>query len=155
MAPVVTSQATQRLTIVGGDLRSGDLAGALLNEDAATPSPDGMGELSPKFEPILDLYGQLEDQTAQPEEIEVGTVLHLFLLGVDARFVGRGIRAGCGCLILTVPSRAGGQGSFHEAMPLPVGGAPPRVRDLRLLNRVRPCGEMGTGAGDGHGWQPA
>lgn len=91
VAPVVTSQATQRLTIVGGDLRSGDLAGALLNEDAATPSPDGMGELSPKFEPILDLYGQLEDQTAQPEEIEVGTVLHLFLLGVDARFVGRGI----------------------------------------------------------------
>jgi ribosomal protein S18 acetylase RimI-like enzyme len=88
---VVAPEATQRLTVVARDLDSSVLAGALLNEDATMPLPDGMDALSGKFDPIFDLFGQLVDEQVQPEMLEPGTVLHLFLLGVDARFAGRGI----------------------------------------------------------------
>jgi ribosomal protein S18 acetylase RimI-like enzyme len=89
VALVVAPESTPGLTI--GDLASGVLAGALLNEDAATPPPDGLVTLSHKYDPIFDLLGQLDDQLAHPPVSEPGAVLHLFLLGVDVRFGGRGI----------------------------------------------------------------
>jgi ribosomal protein S18 acetylase RimI-like enzyme len=91
VALVVAPESTQGLTVVARDLASGVLAGALLNEDAATPPPDGLVTLSDKFDPIFDLLGQLDDQLAHPPVTEPGAVLHLFLLGVDGRFGGRGI----------------------------------------------------------------
>lgn len=91
VALIVAPATTLSLTVVARDLESGVLAGALLSEDAAMPAPDGMDALSAKFDPIFDLFGRLEGDQAQPEETEPGTVLHLFLLGVDGRFTGRGI----------------------------------------------------------------
>ena len=91
VALVIAPKATQRLTVVARDLASGTLAGALLSEDAATPPPDGLAGLSEKSDPIFDLFGHLEDQPGQAEVVEAGTDLHLFVLGVDARFGGRGI----------------------------------------------------------------
>jgi ribosomal protein S18 acetylase RimI-like enzyme len=88
---VVAPESTQGLTIVARDLASGVLAGVQLNEDAATPPPDGMAGLSARFDPIFDLFGQLDDQLTEPPVTEPGAVLHLFLVGVDTRFRGRGI----------------------------------------------------------------
>jgi ribosomal protein S18 acetylase RimI-like enzyme len=88
---VAAPESTQGLTIVARDLASGVLAGVQLNEDAATPAPDGMDALSDKFEPIFELFGQLDDQLAESPVTEPGAVLHLFLVGVGSRFRGRGI----------------------------------------------------------------
>ncbi len=91
VALVAIPESTLSLTVVARDLESGVIAGALLNEDASTPPPDGMDALSGKFDPIFDLFGRLEDEQAAQDMVEPGAVLHLFLLGVDGRFAGRGI----------------------------------------------------------------
>ena len=91
VALVVGPESTRGLTVVARDLASGVLAGALLNEDAATPPPEGLATLSHKYDPIFDLLDQLDAQVAEPPITEPGSVLHLFLLGVDPRFAGRGI----------------------------------------------------------------
>jgi len=91
VALVVAPESTQGLTIVARDLASGVLAGVQLNEDAAMPPPGGMSGLSEKFGPIFDLFGQLDDQLAEPPVTSLGAVLHLSLIGVDRRFRGRGI----------------------------------------------------------------
>jgi len=88
---VIAPESTLGLTIVARDLASGVLAGVQLCEDAATPPPDGLATLSARFDPIFDLFSQLEDQLAEPPVTEPGAVLHLFLVGVDSRFRGRGI----------------------------------------------------------------
>lgn len=91
VALVVAPESTQGLTVVARDLASGVLAGALLNEDAATPPPDGLVTLSHKYDPIFELLDQLDAQVAEPPVTAPGSVLHLFLLGVDGRYAGRGI----------------------------------------------------------------
>jgi ribosomal protein S18 acetylase RimI-like enzyme len=88
---VSASEITRALTIVARHAASGRLAGAMLAEDAASPPPERMTELSPKFDPIFDLFGLLETQLAEPPADTPGDVLHLFLLGVDDRFAGRGV----------------------------------------------------------------
>jgi ribosomal protein S18 acetylase RimI-like enzyme len=88
---VAAPESTQALTIVARDLASGVLVGAQLNEDAAAPPPDGLATLSAKFDPVFDLFSQLDDQLAGSPVTGPGVVLHLFLLGVDSRFRGRGI----------------------------------------------------------------
>ena len=47
--------------------------------------------LSPRFGPIYELFGELETKIDNAEPIEPGTTLHVFMLGVDERFAGRGI----------------------------------------------------------------
>lgn len=88
---VSASETTRELTIVARDPESGTLAGAMLTEDAASPPPEGMAELSQKFVPIFDLFGLLEAQSGEQPAAEPGDVLHLFLLGVDDRFAGQGV----------------------------------------------------------------
>ena len=50
------------LTIVARDVASGQLAGALLTDDAAAPPPPGLDNLSQKFDPIFDLLDQLNTE---------------------------------------------------------------------------------------------
>jgi ribosomal protein S18 acetylase RimI-like enzyme len=79
------------LTIIARDEASGAMAGALLNEDAASPAPEGVDRLSDKFVPIFDLLDQLEDQVPDDDPPLPGEALHLFMLGVDRAFARRGI----------------------------------------------------------------
>jgi len=83
--------AAEQLTIVARRVGTRELVGALLAEDSARPPPNGMGGLSTKFGPILDILGQLNteywgDRTKRP-----GESLHLFLLGVSQSAAGRGV----------------------------------------------------------------
>jgi hypothetical protein len=52
--------AAEGLTIVARAEETGEMVGALLTEDAASAPPDGLDRLSPKFDPIFDILGQLD-----------------------------------------------------------------------------------------------
>ena len=79
------------LTIVARDAATGQLAGALLTDDAAAPPPQGLAGLSKKFDPIFDLLGQIDTEYREGRKVEPGQYLHLFLLGVADQFTRRSI----------------------------------------------------------------
>ena len=54
--------AVEGVTIVARQAGTRELVGALLTEDSASALPDGMDRLSPKFEPIFDILGQLDTE---------------------------------------------------------------------------------------------
>jgi ribosomal protein S18 acetylase RimI-like enzyme len=83
--------ATEGLTIVARLVGTGELVGALLTEDCASNMPDGMDQLSAKFDPIFDLLGQLDTEYRGGEAVPPGEALHLFLLGVSERAAGQGV----------------------------------------------------------------
>jgi len=87
------------LTIVARDVATRKLAGALLTDDAASPPPEGLDAVSEKFEPILDLLGQIDAEYRNERTIEEGQYLHLFLLGVAEQFsrrmIGQHLVAAC------------------------------------------------------------
>jgi ribosomal protein S18 acetylase RimI-like enzyme len=83
--------ATEGLTVVARSVDTGEMVGALFTEDSATPMPTGTENLSPKFEPIFDILGELDAEYRQGRESRPGARLHLFLLGVARSFGGRGI----------------------------------------------------------------
>ena len=80
--------ANDGLTVIARSSDTGKLAGALLTEDAATPQPDGIDRLSSKFHPVFEILGELYEGIEPAAKNER---LHLFLLGVDESFAGRGI----------------------------------------------------------------
>lgn len=79
------------LTIVARDVATRRLAGALLAEDSASPPPQGLDGISEKFDPILDLLGQIDAEYRTERAIGPGEFLHLFLLGVAEQFARRKI----------------------------------------------------------------
>ncbi len=83
--------AVEGLTIVARQAGTRELVGALLTEDSALTVPDGMDRLSPKFEPIFDILGQLEAEYRSGQAVRPGELLHLFLLGVAESVTGRGV----------------------------------------------------------------
>jgi len=83
--------AVEGLTIVARHAGTRELVGALLTEDSASALPDGMDQLSPKFEPIFDILGQLDTEYRADRPVRPGEALHLFLLGVAESVAGRGV----------------------------------------------------------------
>ncbi|MGH2360335.1 MAG: GNAT family N-acetyltransferase [bacterium] len=83
--------AVEGLTIVARHAGTRELVGALLTEDGASAVPDGMDRLSPKFEPIFDILGQLDTEYRGDRAVRPRESLHLFLLGVAESVAGRGV----------------------------------------------------------------
>ena len=83
--------AADGLTIVAQSVETGEMCGALLTEDSASALPDGIEQLSRKFDPIFDILGQLDGDYRSGETVHPGESIHLFLLGVAERFGGKGI----------------------------------------------------------------
>jgi GNAT superfamily N-acetyltransferase len=79
------------LTVVARSVETGEMVGALLTEDSTSPPPPGVETLSLKFDPIFDILGDLDAEYKSTYLPEPGEALHLFLLGVDARYTGQGI----------------------------------------------------------------
>jgi ribosomal protein S18 acetylase RimI-like enzyme len=79
------------LTIVARLPDTGELVGVMLNQDSSTPMPDGMDRLSPRFNPIFDILGELDSEYRGGREPPRGESLHLFLLGVSEHVAGRGV----------------------------------------------------------------
>jgi GNAT superfamily N-acetyltransferase len=67
------------------------MVGALLTEDFASAPPEGMASLSPKFDPIFDILGQVDAEYRGGRVVRHGELLHLYLLGVAASATGQGV----------------------------------------------------------------
>jgi predicted N-acetyltransferase YhbS len=87
--------AAERLTIVARDSATGEIVGVMLNEDSATPPPDGMDMLGPAFAPVFEFLHELEvEHRADGVHPRPGEWLHLFLLAVAEHAGGQGIAQG-------------------------------------------------------------
>ena len=91
LAFVTANTSKDGLTIVARDVLSGEMAGAVSTEDAGAPVQLDLDTLSPRFAPVYDLFGELEAAIEDADPLEPGTTLHVFMLGVDEQFGGRGI----------------------------------------------------------------
>lgn len=103
------------LTIVARLSGTGELVGALLTEDSSSALPDGMDRLSPKFDPIFDILGQLDAEYRGDRAVRSGDSLHLFLLGVADRVAGRGVGQQLVAACLEHGTRRGYQLAVTEA----------------------------------------
>lgn len=83
--------AVEGLTVVARNARTRKLLGVLLAEDGASPPPGGIDLVSPKFQPIFDILGELDAEYRRNETVRRGERLHLFLLGVAEPVAGRGV----------------------------------------------------------------
>jgi ribosomal protein S18 acetylase RimI-like enzyme len=83
--------AAECLTTVARLASTGEPVGVMLTEDCASPPLQGLGKLSPKFDPIFDILGQLGTEYWAGRTARPGEALHLFLLGVSDRVAGRGV----------------------------------------------------------------
>jgi hypothetical protein len=80
----------ERLSVVGVDTRTGEVAGLLLSDDYALPSPEG--DVPPGLEPLLALLGALHDRyTALRPSFGPGEVFHHFILATWPRYRGQGV----------------------------------------------------------------
>ena len=79
------------LTFVARSAATGEMIGALLAEDSASVPPEGLDRVSPKFNPIIDILGELDVEYSGGRLRQPGESLHLFLLGVAQGFGGRGV----------------------------------------------------------------
>jgi len=78
------------LTVVARE-QSGELVGVMLTDDFDAPSPIDPHLVSERLLPILAMLDALDAQYRQGRATVHGEHLHLFMLAVDARFMGRGI----------------------------------------------------------------
>lgn len=83
--------ASEGLTIVARSSETAEMVGVLLAKDSAGAMPEGMDTLSPKFDPIFDIIGELDFPDQDNSALRPGESLHLLLLGVAERFAGHGI----------------------------------------------------------------
>jgi hypothetical protein len=79
------------LTVLARRAATGEMVGALVAEDASSELPGGIEGLSPKFEPVFDLLGQIDAEYRQGQSVPPGSWLHLFLLGVPQTSGNRGV----------------------------------------------------------------
>ena len=79
------------LTVIAREGESGELAGVLLTDEFALPPQFDTAQVSPRFMPIFSMLEELDEQFRRERTISPGLCMHLFMLGVDARFAGVGI----------------------------------------------------------------
>lgn len=79
------------LTVIARNKDTGELAGVMLSDDFASPPAADPGQISPKLLPILSMLDSLDEQFRRGKTISRGRYLHLFMLGVDSQFAGRGV----------------------------------------------------------------
>jgi ribosomal protein S18 acetylase RimI-like enzyme len=103
------------LTIIARSIKTGEMLGALLSEDSASAQPDGMDQLSAKFDPIFDILGQLDAEYHSGQSMHPGESIHLFLLGVEHRFTGSGVAQQLVAECLANGARRGYQLAVTEA----------------------------------------
>jgi len=103
------------LTVIARCPDTGKLAGALLTDDLGKPAPLDLSIISPKLLPILSMLEALDGQFRRANTILPGQYLHLFMLGVDRGFTGRGIAQEMVAACLANGVRKGYRGAMTEA----------------------------------------
>jgi ribosomal protein S18 acetylase RimI-like enzyme len=122
------------LTIVARAQSSGKLIGAMLTDDFASPPPGGIDKVAPRFDPIAAALDGLDNQYRKVHSVLPGQILHLFMLGVDAEFGGRGIAQTLIRLTLENGKRKG----FRSAVTEATGNVSQHIfRNLGFADRFR------------------
>lgn len=103
------------LTVVARVKPSGRLIGAMLTDDFTCPPPEGIDKVTKHFDPIAALLDRLDEQYRNTHSVRHGEILHLFMLGVDAGFGGRGIAQTLIRLTLDNGKRKGYKSAVTEA----------------------------------------
>ncbi|MEM7195122.1 MAG: GNAT family N-acetyltransferase [Pseudomonadota bacterium] len=88
---VAENSVADGLSILARETNTGRIAGAFLVEDAASPEPQSVENLSEKFAPAFALLKRLGESYWSTRSPARGEYLHLAFLGVEHSFFGRGI----------------------------------------------------------------
>ena len=91
---VVPNVIPDGLTVIARSKETGKVAGVMLSDDFASPPASDPGQISSKLLPILSMLDGLDEQFRRGKTIAPGQYLHLFMLGVDSQFAGRGVGQG-------------------------------------------------------------
>jgi GNAT superfamily N-acetyltransferase len=105
----------EHLTVVARSAKSGEMIGALLAEDSASQPPDEVDQVSPKFNPIFDILGQLDTEYRAGRAMPPGESMHLLLLGVAHGFAGKGVAQQLVAVCLANGARKGYRLAVTEA----------------------------------------
>lgn len=81
----------EELTVIARDQDTGQIIGAMINDDFAGEPPQEIRRLGAGFEPIWAVLDDLDNQYRQGRMIASGEYLHFYLLAVDHRQTGRNI----------------------------------------------------------------
>lgn len=129
------SKATdENVTIIARSINTGEIAGALLTEDSGTPMPNGMEQLSRKFDPIFGILGELEMEYRGAKSIPIGDSLHLFLLGVARNYGGHGVAQN----LVTTCLHNGARRAYRLAVTEATNSVSQHIfRKLGFINRVQ------------------
>ncbi len=103
------------LTAIARDLSTERLVGVVLTDDFALPPALDVSQINPNFLPILSMLETLDAQYHAGRNISAGQYLHLFMLGVDGRFAGRGVGKGVVKICLENGFRKGYRAALTEA----------------------------------------
>src|SRR5262245_11805711 len=104
----------------------------MITDDFASAPPEGMEHLGERFEPIVALLGELDDQYKHGRSLRIGEYLHLFMIAVNHHHKGRNVAHNLiqSCL------EHGIKKGYHTA----VAEADGRDFPTHFLNQVRVCG---------------
>jgi len=103
------------LTVISRSKETRKLAGVFLTDDFALPPALDLSQISSNFLPILSMLEILDEQFRRGRAISPGEYLHLFMLGVDGQFAGRGIGQGLVTACLDNGLRKGYRMALTEA----------------------------------------
>lgn len=81
-----------QLSLIAKDERSGKVVGALICEDFVTELPDGIETVSPKFLPIFEVLGSLDEAYKEKYLVKPGQLYHIFMVGVNKEYAGLSTR---------------------------------------------------------------
>lgn len=81
-----------QLSLVATDNRTGKVIGALICEDFLTEPPEDIETVSPKFFPIFELLGGLDEAYKKKYLVKPGQLYHICMVGVDKEYAGLSTR---------------------------------------------------------------
>lgn len=79
------------LSVIARDKTTGNIIGFSIAEDLASKPPEGIETINAKFEPVIALLKQLDDEYRKSHKVEKGQILRLVMAGVNEHYEGRGI----------------------------------------------------------------
>jgi len=112
---LIPGRLEEGLTMVARFSDSGELAGAMLTEDAAASASEERRKMGEKFEPIADILGELFAEYTAGRRLVESEALHLYLLGVSDRAKGRGVAQRLVSACIENGARRGYRVAFAEA----------------------------------------
>ena len=110
----IEKAAKEGLSVIARDAVNNQLIGAVICEDYVTDLPEGVENISPLFNPILELLEKLGADYRAKYQIQAGEIFHLFMGGVYKEYAGYGIAAQMTEFIEKIAREKGYKGAVGE-----------------------------------------